>query len=138
MDTLISWRSSHYFQSANAPGLSSLIQWKKCQKKKEKAHGTIGKPELSFSPKTVLRRILNELHCIYSYKLEQKDTVMKYSPSIKLCPQHFCSQPNVHNCSLKVSGSSITWLHIYNILPYKAQGNKIHLSFALWKPQHWH
>lgn len=85
--------------------------------KRKKANGTIGKQELSFSPKTVFKKFLSELHCIYSYKLEWKDIVMKYSPSIKLCPKHFCSEANVHSYSPKVSGLSITWLHIYNILP---------------------
>lgn len=103
---------------------------------KKKANGTIGKLELSFSPKTVFKRFLNEFHCIYSYKLEWKDIVMKYSPSIKLCPKLFaltkCPQPQHERLRLSYYFTFIT------CFPHKVQGNKIRLSFALWKAQHWH
>jgi hypothetical protein len=60
--------------------------------------------------------IFNELHRIYSCKLEMKDVVMKYNFSVNLCPKHYSFQPNIFSYSLKALGLSTTWLHAYNIL----------------------
>lgn len=89
--------------------------------------GTIHKALLILPTDSVWRYFFNELNCICSWKLERKDAVMKYNPSVKLCHKHYSFQLNICNYSLKALAYILLGSTFITYYSHKTQGNKIHL-----------
>lgn len=82
-----------------------------------------------FFPKTVYGEnfFFKELNCICSCKLERKDALMKYNPSVKLCHKHYSFQLNIFNYSFKALAYILLDSTFITYYPHKTQENKIHL-----------
>lgn len=81
-----------------------------------------------FFPQTVYEEIFfNELKCICSCKLERKNALMKYNPSVILCHKHYSFQLNIFSYSFKALAYILLGSMFITYYPHKIQGNKIHL-----------
>lgn len=90
--------------------------------------GTIHKALLILPKDSVWRDFFfNELNCICSCKLERKDALMKYNPSVKLCHKHYSFQLNIFNYSFKALAYILLDSTFITYYPHKTQENKIHL-----------